>query len=83
MKKITIYTTSVCPYCIRAKALLDRKGLQYEEINAEDEKNRDEMIEKAGGMRTVPQIFIGDKHIGGSDDLYALDKEGKLDEMVK
>lgn len=83
MKKITIYTTSVCPYCIRAKALLNRKELQYEEINAEDEKNRDEMIKKAGGMRTVPQIFIGDKHIGGSDDLYALDKEGKLDEMVK
>lgn len=83
MKKITIYTTSVCPYCIRAKALLNRKELQYEEINAEDEKNRDEMIKKAGGMRTVPQIFIGDKHIGGSDDLYTLDKEGKLDEMVK
>lgn len=83
MKKIVIYTTSVCPYCIRAKALLDRKGFTYEEINAEDEKIRDEMIQKSGGMRTVPQIFIGDTHVGGSDDLYALDKEGKLDEMVK
>ncbi|MEM6339424.1 MAG: glutaredoxin 3 [Pseudomonadota bacterium] len=83
MKKIVIYTTSVCPYCVRAKALLDRKGFAYEEINAEDEKIRDEMIEKSGGMRTVPQIFIGDTHVGGSDDLYALDKEGKLEEMVK
>ena len=83
MKKIVIYTTSVCPYCIRAKALLDRKGFTYEEINAEDEKIRDKMIQKSGGMRTVPQIFIGDTHVGGSDDLYALDQEGKLDEMVK
>ncbi len=83
MKKIVIYTTSICPYCVRAKALLDRKGFTYEEINAEDEKIRDEMIEKSGGMRTVPQIFIGDTHVGGSDDLYALDKEGKLDKMVK
>ena len=83
MKKIVIYTTNVCPYCVRAKALLDRKGFAYEEINAEDEKIRDEMIEKSGGMRTVPQIFIGDTHVGGSDDLYALDKEGKLDEIVK
>lgn len=83
MKKIVIYTTSVCPYCIRAKALLDRKGFAYEEINAEDEKIRDKMIEKSGGMRTVPQIFIGDTHVGGSDDLYALDKEGKLEDMVK
>ena len=83
MKKIVIYTTSVCSYCVRAKALLDRKEFAYEEINAEDEKIRDEMIEKSGGMRTVPQIFIGDTHVGGSDDLYALDKEGKLDEIVK
>lgn len=83
MKKIVIYTTTVCPYCVRAKALLERKGLKYEEINAENEKVRDDMIKKAGGMRTVPQIFIGDTHIGGCDDLYALDKEGKLDKMVQ
>ena len=83
MKKIVIYTTSVCPYCVRAKALLDRKGFSYEEINAEDEKIRDEMIEKSLGMRSVPQIFIGDTYVGGSDDLYALDKEGALDEMMK
>lgn len=83
MKKITIYTTLICPYCARAKALLKRKGLTYEEINAEDEKVRTEMIKKSGGMRTVPQIFVGDQHIGGSDELYALDQEGKLDELVK
>jgi glutaredoxin 3 len=83
MKKIVIYTTRVCPYCVRAKALLDRKGFAYKEINAEEKKIRDEMIEKSLGMRTVPQIFIGDTHVGGSDDLYALDKEGGLKKMVK
>lgn len=83
MKKITIYTTNVCPYCVRAKALLDSKGLKYEEINVEDAKAREKMLERSGGMRTVPQIFIGDVHVGGSDDLHALEKEGKLDKMVK
>ncbi|MDP4708992.1 MAG: glutaredoxin 3 [Rickettsiaceae bacterium] len=83
MKKILIYTTLVCPYCVRAKALLKRKGFIYEEINANDDKIRDEMIKKSGGMRTVPQIFIGDQHIGGCDELYALEKDGKLDQMVK
>lgn len=78
MKKIIIYTTSVCPYCVRAKALFDRKGLTYEEINVEEQQERDKMIEKAGGRRTVPQIFIGSVHVGGCDDLYALEKEGKL-----
>ena len=82
MKKIIIYTTLVCPYCVRAKALLTRKNFTYEEINANDDKIRDEMIKKSGGMRTVPQIFIGDKHIGGCDDLYALEKDGKLDQLV-
>lgn len=83
MKKILIYTTVVCPYCVRAKALLKRKGLIYEEINANDDEIRDEMIKKSGGMRTVPQIFIGDQHIGGCDELYALEKDGKLDQMMK
>lgn len=81
MKKIIIYTTSICPYCIRAKALLDRKNLTYEEVNAEDENIRAQMIQKAGGRKTVPQIFIGDYHVGGCDDLYALDKENKLDSL--
>ncbi len=82
MKKITIYTTSVCPYCVRAKALFDRKSLKYEEVNVEDQQERDKMIEKAGGRRTVPQIFIGSIHVGGCDDLYALEKEGKLDKIL-
>lgn len=83
MKKIIIYTTLICPYCVRAKALLKRKGLDYEEISANNEEARNEMIKKAGGMRTVPQIFIGDQHIGGCDELYALEKDGKLDGLVK
>ena len=82
MKKITIYTTSVCPYCVRAKALFDRKSLKYEEVNVEDQQERDKMIAKAGGKRTVPQIFIGSVHVGGCDDLYALEKDGKLDEIL-
>ncbi len=83
MPTITIYTTSYCPYCVRAKDLLNRKGAAYTEINAEDDAVRDAMIVRAGGRRTVPQIFIGDTHVGGCDDLYALDKAGKLDTMLK
>ncbi len=82
MAQVTLYTTKVCPYCVRAKALLDRKGVEYQEINAEDEAVRDAMIQKAGGQRTVPQIFINNHHVGGCDDLYALDKAGKLDPML-
>ena len=81
-KSIVIYTTSVCPYCVRAKALFDRKGLKYDEINVEEMQERNRMIEKAGGRRTVPQIFIGSLHVGGYDDLYALEKDGKLDEIL-
>ncbi len=82
MKKIIIYTTNVCPYCVRAKALFDRKNLKYEEVNVEEQQERDKMIVKAGGRRTVPQIFIGSVHVGGCDDLYALEKEGKLDKIL-
>jgi glutaredoxin 3 len=82
MSDVVIYTTKVCPYCVRAKALLDRKGVEYQEISAEDEAVREAMITKAGGRRTVPQIFINGQHIGGCDDLYALDKEGKLQPML-
>jgi glutaredoxin 3 len=82
MPAITIYTTSYCPYCVRAKDLLKRKGAAFNEINAEDDAVRDAMILKAGGRRTVPQIFIGETHVGGCDDLYALDKAGKLDAML-
>ena len=82
MQKITIYTTTTCPYCVRAKALLDRKGATYQEISTEDTSIREEMIQKAGGRKTVPQIFIGDFHVGGCDDLYELEKQGKLDERL-
>lgn len=83
MQPVTIYTTTYCPYCVRAKELLKRKGATYNEINAEDDTLRDEMVQKAGGRRTVPQIFIGDTHVGGFDDLSALDKAGKLDPLLQ
>ena len=83
MPKITIYTTPICPYCVRAKSLLKKKGAPFEEIDVfMDGKARAEMEEKSGGARTVPQIFIGDTHVGGSDDLYALDHAGKLDALL-
>ncbi|MFK7968665.1 MAG: glutaredoxin 3 [Rickettsiaceae bacterium] len=82
MQKIIIYTTAICPYCVRAKALLERKGVVYQEINAEDQNTREEMVKKAGGRKTVPQIFIGDFHVGGYDELSELDRQGKLDEKL-
>ncbi|RYY80194.1 MAG: glutaredoxin 3 [Moraxellaceae bacterium] len=80
---ILIYTTTVCPYCIRAKQLLQRKDIAYEEINLNQVPNevRAELMERTK-HRTVPQIFINDQFIGGFDQLYALDKQGKLDELV-
>lgn len=78
MAEIIIYTTGYCPYCVRAKELLKRKGQSFTEINAEDDAVREEMVAKSGGRRTVPQIFINGRHIGGCDDLYALDKAGTL-----
>ena len=82
MPNITVYSTNYCPYCVRAKDLLKRKGASFTEINVEDDDTREAMIKKAGGRRTVPQIFIGEQHIGGYDDLAALDKAGKLDAML-
>ncbi len=82
MPAITIYTTTYCPYCVRAKDLLNKKGATFSEINAEDDAVREAMVIRAGGRRTVPQIFIGDFHVGGCDDLYALDKAGKLDPLL-
>ncbi|HSM95566.1 MAG TPA: glutaredoxin 3 [Rhizomicrobium sp.] len=83
MPKITIYTTPICPYCVRAKQLLKKKGAAFEEVDVfMDTKARREMEEKSGGARTVPQIFIGDTHVGGSDDLYALESDGKLDPLL-
>jgi glutaredoxin 3 len=81
---ITIYTTTICPYCVRAKALLKAKGADYTEIDVSNNQAlREEMTKKANGRRTVPQIFIGDHHVGGCDDLYALDRDGKLDAMLE
>jgi glutaredoxin 3 len=82
MPSITVYSTNYCPYCVRAKDLLKRKGASFTEINVEDDAAREAMIKKAGGRRTVPQIFIGEQHIGGYDDMAALDKAGKLDAML-
>ena len=83
MANIIVYSTAVCPYCDRAKALLDKKGASYQEIRVdEDTEARQEMMQKSG-RRTVPQIFINDESIGGFDDLHALDQAGKLDELLK
>ncbi len=83
MSEIIIYSKEVCPYCVRAKALLQRKGAAFKEIKITDEKTKEEMIKKSGGRMTVPQIFIGDRHVGGCDELYALEASGKLDELLK
>jgi len=80
---IVVYTTGWCPYCQRARSLLTEKGLEIKEINVEEDgKLREEMIARSG-RRTVPQIFIGDKHVGGCDDLYALDGSGELDRLIQ
>lgn len=82
MSEILIYTTAICPYCMMAKRLLDKKGLTYTEINVEAEPGlREEMMDKTN-RRTVPQIYIGDYHVGGFDELYALDQQKKLDELL-
>lgn len=83
MAHVEIYTTQVCPYCVRAKDLLKRKGIDPVEIRVDtDDSARDQMLARASGRRTVPQIFIDNIHIGGCDDLYALESAGKLDGML-
>lgn len=83
MPKVTIYTTAFCPYCHSAKALLRRKNVDFSEIDVSyDPEERQRMTAKANGRRTVPQIFIGETHVGGSDDLHALDRQGKLDPLL-
>ena len=84
MKKVVIYTGPICNYCSAAKHLLSKKKVQYEEIDiGEDIEKREEMLKKSNGAKTVPQIFIGDKHVGGNDELQALEKEGNLDNLLK
>jgi glutaredoxin 3 len=83
MKKIEIYTTATCPYCIRAKALLNKKGAAFQEIRVDvNPALRPEMVKRANGRTTVPQIFIGGDHVGGCDDLHDLDYEGQLDPLL-
>jgi glutaredoxin 3 len=83
MPKVVIYTTPFCPYCLMAKRLLSRKGAAFEEIDVwADPGLRREMSAKAGGLTSVPQIWIGDTHVGGSDELYALEQAGKLDALL-
>ena len=81
--QVTVYSTSACPYCVRAKQLLERKDIEYKEINLSQEapEVRIELMQKTN-HRTVPQIFIKDQFIGGFDQLYALEREGKLDELI-
>lgn len=84
MQNITIYTKDGCPYCVRAKKLLDSKGLIYQEVNVgNDPEKRASLSEKSNGSKTVPQIFIGDKHIGGCDDLIDFNNSGNLDKLLK
>lgn len=83
MPPITMYTTKVCPYCIAAKRLLNKKGAAFEEVDVSfDAAKREELVKLSGGRMTVPQIFIGDQHIGGCDDLYELEASGKLDALL-
>lgn len=83
MAKIEIYTSPWCGYCVRAKKLLQTKGVAFIEIDVEAEPRRKpEMVQRAHGGRTVPQIFIDDRHVGGSDDLHALDARGELDLLL-
>jgi len=82
-KQVEIYTWRTCPFCVRAKALLDSKGVEYTEYAIDgDEAARSQMAEKTGGKRSVPQIFIEGEHVGGCDDLHALDRKGELDPML-
>ncbi|HEU6441691.1 MAG TPA: glutaredoxin 3 [Microvirga sp.] len=84
MPPITIYTKGWCPYCTAAKRLLDEKGVAFTEIDIEKTPEaRAEMIQKANGRTTVPQIFIGERHVGGCDDLYALDDRGHLEPLLQ
>jgi glutaredoxin 3 len=83
MASIEVYTTPYCPYCIAAKELLGRKGVEFVEINVAGNRDlRAKMVERAGGQTTVPQIFIGGTHVGGCDDLYALEDAGGLDPLL-
>jgi glutaredoxin 3 len=83
MAAVTLYTRPLCPYCVRAVSLLKKKGVAFEEIDAGfNAEKKQEMIQRANGARTFPQIFIGDAHIGGCDEMMALERSGKLDALL-
>ena len=83
MSHVIVYSGPNCPYCVRAKALLKKKGAAFEEVNVKaDTKRFEEMLSKSNGQRTIPQIFINGVHVGGCDDLHALDAAGKLDPLL-
>lgn len=82
MAKVEIYTTPWCPYCHAAKSLLSEKGVAYEEVDVMEPELRAAMVERAHGRRTVPQIFVGETHIGGYDDMAALERQGELDPLL-
>src|SRR5690242_8571171 len=83
MPKIEVYSTAVCPYCVAAKNLLKSKGLQWNEVRVDaDPAQRDLMLQRSGGRRTVPQIFVNDQHVGGYDDLVAADRSGRLKQLL-
>jgi glutaredoxin 3 len=79
---VTMYATGWCPYCARARALLERKGVRWTEIDVEAEPGRRAEMTERSGRRTVPQIWIGDRHVGGSDDLHELERRGELDALL-
>jgi len=82
--KIEVYSGDFCPYCVRAKSLLKQRGLAFIEYNVQqDPDKRAEMMKRSNGGRSIPQIFINDQHVGGCDELYALDKKGKLDAWLE
>jgi glutaredoxin 3 len=83
MPTVKVYSKSSCPYCVRAKALLDRKGIAYEEIDVEHDDALRIWLVEASGQRTVPQIFVGDRSLGGFSDIDALDRQGELDAILR
>lgn len=83
MAEVIIYTTNYCPYCVKAKQLLERKGIAFEEIDlTNDDEGRLELVQRSGGYKTVPQIFINGRHVGGCDDLFELDAKKELDSLL-
>ncbi|MFT6168171.1 MAG: glutaredoxin 3 [Celeribacter sp.] len=83
MQPVTLYTTPICPFCVAAKRLLDSKGVEYTDIDVmADPDRRAEMMQRANGHHTVPQIFVGETHVGGCDELHQLERAGKLDPLL-